>query len=316
MIQKCMNYRPSKKNNFGFCPTEVCQRNLPYRTFSGCSNNIVSNSNFGRLSIPLKRLLAPEYDDGVGEPKSVSKVDKRTPLPNPRKISTIVHSRSGKNKTSANKDSKIYTLALMQWGQFLAHDLSSTAFSRVLDGSLADCRACDSNRRTCLPIPVPEDDPFFPSKDPETNIPRCLPFVRSQSVQGPLNWKEQLNLVTSWMDSSHVYGSFKCQATHLRLHEGGRLKSLSHPLGSHFRKILPRHATNHECRSNSKLFFNAGDDRVSEQPGLTTLHTLLVREHNRIASELQFLNSDWNDEKIFQESRKIIVSINQHITFK
>ena len=80
-------------------------------------------------------------------------------------------------------------------------------------------------------------------------------------MQGPLNWKEQLNLVTSWMDSSHVYGSFKCQATHLRLHEGGRLKSLSHPLGSHFREILPRHATNHECRSNSKLCFNAGDDR-------------------------------------------------------
>jgi len=308
--------RPSKKNNFGFCPTEVCRSNLQYRSFSGCGNNILSNTNFGRLSSPLKRLLVPEYEDGVGEPKSVSVVDKLTPLPNPRKISTVIHSGSGNNnKTSVNKDSKPHSLALMQWGQFLSHDLSSTAFSRVQDGSVADCRSCDSDRRTCLPIPVPENDPYFPSKDPETNTPRCLPFIRSQSVRS-IHWQDQLNLVTSWMDSSHVYGSFKCQATHLRLHQGGRLKSLSHPLGPNFKSLLPRHATNHECKSPSKLCFNAGDDRVNEQPGLTSLHTLLVREHNRIASQLEFLNSDWNDEKIFQETRKIIVAINQHITFK
>ena len=85
--------------------------------------------------------------------------------------------------------------------------------------------------------------------------------IRSHSVTAGL-WREQLNLVTSWMDSSHVYGSFKCQADNLRnLTYGGQLKSLSHPLGSSFKSLLPRHATNHECRSPSKLCFNAGDDR-------------------------------------------------------
>ena len=86
--------------------------------------------------------------------------------------------------------------------------------------------------------------------------------IRSHSLNAGL-WREQLNLVTSWMDSSHVYGSFKCQADNLRTHNGtgGQLKSLSHPLGSSFKSLLPRHATNHECRSPSKLCFNAGDDR-------------------------------------------------------
>ena len=134
-----------------------------------------------------------------------------------------------------------------------------------------------------------------------------------------LKVREQLNLVTSWMDSSQVYGSFKCQADNLRLRVDGQLKILPHPLSSklfELKPLLPRHATNHECKSPSKLCFNAGDDRVNEQPGLTVLHTVLVRQHNRMAKELGCLNPDWNDEKTFQETRKIIVAIIQHITFK
>ena len=55
--------------------------------------------------------------------------------------------------------------------------------------------------------------------------PRCLKFVRPQSITSGL-WREQLNLVTSWMDSSHDYGSFKCQADYLRTRNGGQLKTL------------------------------------------------------------------------------------------
>ena len=54
---------------------------------------------------------------------------------------------------------------------------------------------------------------------------------------------------------------------------------------------------------------------MNEQPGLAAIHTLLVREHNRVADRLAEINPHWDDERVFQEARKIVSAINQHITF-
>ncbi|CAL1261632.1 unnamed protein product [Larinioides sclopetarius] len=49
---------------------------------------------------------------------------------------------------------------------------------------------------------------------------------------------------------------------------------------------------------------------------LMTIHTMWLREHNRLASELSQINPNWDDETLYQESRKITIAEYQHITYK
>ena len=58
-----------------------------------------------------------------------------------------------------------------------------------------------------------------------------------------------------------------------------------------------------------------GDVRVNENPNLAIMHTLFVREHNRIAKELKDLNSQWSDEILFQETKRIVNAQYQYITY-
>ena len=58
-----------------------------------------------------------------------------------------------------------------------------------------------------------------------------------------------------------------------------------------------------------------GDRRVNVSPLLGSMHTLLMREHNDIAKRLKAERTDWSTEIVFQETRKIIGAIIQHITY-
>lgn len=72
------------------------------------------------------------------------------------------------------------------------------------------------------------------------------------------------------------------------------------------------------CRSGalSTECFEGGDARFGEQSGLVALHTVWVRYHNKLATTLGKMNKHWNDDRIFQEARKIVGALIQHITFR
>ncbi len=53
--------------------------------------------------------------------------------------------------------------------------------------------------------------------------------------------------------------------------------------------------------------FAMGGDRANNQVGYVMLNTLFLREHNRLCEVLKSQNADWDDERLFQTARNIMV---------
>ncbi|KAG0710077.1 Peroxidasin [Chionoecetes opilio] len=136
---------------------------------------------------------------------------------------------------------------------------------------------------------------------------RSLPAVRPGCNFGP---REQMNQITAFIDASNVYGSSVKESAELRAFSGGLLK-----VNNERQHLLPPKPSECKDSAGQKYCFKAGDSRVNEQPQLAVMHTLWMRQHNRLARELASLNPGWKDEIIFQEARRIVAAQMQHITY-
>jgi peroxidase len=256
-----------------------------FRTFDGSGNNL-SNPGWGAAGAALLRLSEipgrdpsgadPAYADGLSAPNDLGR-------PSARAVSNAVHAQGGPIANSFGLSDLFW-----QWGQFLDHDIDQTP----------------TNPSDGYDISVPAGDPWF---DPSATGSQTISFDRSASATDGAGVRQQVNAITAFIDGSGVYGSNAVDAAALRSFAGGRMKTSDGDL-------LP-------LLSGATAFsagdsFVAGDERANEQVGLTAMHTLFVREHNRLADEIAAADPAKSDEQIYQEARRIVGAEIQAITYR
>jgi hypothetical protein len=176
-----------------------------------------------------------------------------------------------------------------QWGQFLDHDFSLT----------------NEGTSESVPMPIPMGDPFFDSGNTGT---QTMSFFRSDYSDGVGTPRQHSNLLTHYLDGSVVYGSDSLRASTLRA-PGGKLA-----VGPG--NILPLNTTNLPNGGGlGTSGFLAGDIRANEQTGLTAMHTVFVREHNRLADQITAANPGWTEDQVYEHARKMVGAEIQAVTY-
>ncbi|XP_067034092.1 peroxidasin-like isoform X2 [Acropora muricata] len=276
-----------------------------YRTLNGTCNNLC-HVTWGSVQSPFQRLLPPAYQYGESAPRSLGYNDK--PLPNTRKVSSIVFVSSPTDEQNRTPN---FTHMTMMWGQFLSHDIVLTQSNES-----AQCgnnsTPCKGPGKGCIGIDILSRNELLGHQ-----TAKCIPLRRSAiSPDG-----EQMNKVSSFIDGSQIYGANdeESELSRDRSANIGLLRVAPFPGYSNKFPILPKASRGTFCRSPTPMTqpcFHAGDHRrANENPALMAMHTIWVREHNRIANYLHILNPLWQDERLFQETRKIVIGQLQHITY-
>ena len=182
----------------------------PFRTITGYCNNPL-HPEWGTSFRALRRILPPDYDDGISLPRQKSRVDLNS-LPNARQISRTIHSEK-------NSPSKIFTHMVMQFGQFIDHDIGHTPTAVGPFNREPKCCGEEKMHPDCLPIEISESDGYFS----QYNV-TCHEFVRSLAASRPgckLGPREQMNQLTAFIDASMIYGSTEDEESFLRSFQDG-----------------------------------------------------------------------------------------------
>nr|CAD7428478.1 unnamed protein product [Timema monikensis] len=257
-----------------------------YRRYDGLCTNL-QHPTWGATNTPFTRLVGPLFADGMTAPR-ISVTGNQLPLP--RIVSRTVHPDEGFHDHAG-------TVMVVAWGQFMDHDytLTGTPLDPLNRNEPEECcnRPPHLKNPYCLEIEIPADDYFY-----SLFGLRCQDFVRGFPAVRP---------------------GCRLGFKHLRAGYGGLMRM--NPVFAEYglKDLLPLKLDipDEGCtRPNRSMYcFEGGEIRVNEQLVLTCMHTLMAREHNRVASGLGQINPHWDDETLYQETRRIVVAEIQHITY-
>ncbi|MEM7306635.1 MAG: peroxidase family protein [Planctomycetota bacterium] len=252
---------------------------LEFRTIDGSGNN-PHHPDWGAAETVMRRMAQAAYADDAHAPAGSDR-------PSARAVSNGVVAQSDSIPNAVGASDFLWV-----WGQFLDHDLDETPVADPAEP---------------FDIQVPAGDPWF---DPTGAGGVLIPLDRS-SYDEIGGVRQQVNLITAYIDASNVYGSEEERAHELRTLDGtGRLKTSPGDLLPFNVNGFPNAPTAHD-----PSFFLAGDIRANEQVVLIAMHTVFVREHNAWAQWL-FDVSALDGEAIYQIARAIVAAEMQAITYR
>ena len=127
------------------------------------------------------------------------------------------------------------------------------------------------------------------------------------------------------IDLCTLYGRTHEQTLALRLRsaakgERGRLRSqilkgeeyppflyIDGKLDPDFEVLDPPLGQSDIADAQREMLFAVGGDRVNSVPQVAMLNTLLLREHNRLAGEIEAAHPDWDDTRVFETTRNAMI---------
>lgn len=257
------------------------------RTYDGSNNNL-TNTLWGASFTQLVRWGEADYEDLISTLAGVSR-------PSARLVSNAIAAQATGESISNTFSTTDF---LWQWGQFIDHDIGIT------DGA-----------EEAADIVVPSGDIHF---DPTSTGTQVILFSRAffdhDTGSSAADPRQQENEITSWIDGSMIYGSDTERVATLRVGSDSPLMATS------ANNLLP---FNTASLTNANAFgmdddalFVAGDVRVNEQVGLASMHTLWVREHNRLARILEDDFPGSTPDEIFEATRRLVIGEIQQITYE
>ncbi|RCN37043.1 heme peroxidase [Ancylostoma caninum] len=256
------------------CPASQIEECIAgkYRTYSGHCNN-VNHPQYGAIYEPLRRLLAPDYEDKISSPRTSKS---GAPLPPATEVASLF--------TPAPRGHATCSMILAQWASFIYDDLAHVASNRLVkEGFFTTSKH--------LPLPC---------CDPAVDHPECFPIrgrdgkcvTYSRSMPTPtenctLGPRQQGNMVSGYLDASQIYGSTQEIADKLRSFKDGLLllRTLSASHGG-----LPQPDDDEECKrisANAEQCFLSGSQRINFLPSNAVMYTMWMRQHNFVAGKLK-----------------------------
>jgi peroxidase len=251
------------------------------RSFDGSGNN-VANPQWGAGGTNFVRQAAVAYTDGIAVPHVAGR-------PNPRSVGVALMKQTSSVPSARGLSGYMYA-----FGNLISHDMQHT-----LSGSTETIE---------FRTPT-NDDMFFPNQ--RVPLPRSI--FDPATGTGVDNPRQQINFTSAYLDASVIYGATPELASILRggpANPGAKLRT-SNDINGDSENLLPRNAFG----PSPTAPFVAGDSRVNDNIVLTALHTLFMREHNRLVDELSAGHPAWSAEQLYQRARKIVGAQLQSITY-